>query len=185
MSDELTELRNRLAETEAELERLKLTLEVVGTVDLDTGVLNRTGILDGLERGRRWMARRGDIYGLMIVTLPEVAPADDDEQAAELAKHITASIGAGVRDVDDVGRIDDHTYGAVLADLKPGSVEIVAGRVRDLVARLVEYTPGTGSRFHLGAVEVLSTSHTPGTVFDAAVRMAEQSPTNDVSVGQI
>ena len=185
MNEELTALRARLERAESELESLKLTLEVVGTVDLDTGVLNRTGVLDGLERGRRWMSRRGDIYGMLVVAFPRVHVDQDADRLIELAKHITASIGAGVRDVDDVGRLDDHTYAAVLADLKPGSIEIVADRVRSLIARLVDFTPDTGGVFKVGAVEVLSTSHTPGVVFDAALRMADSAAEGASSVGQI
>ena len=185
MSEEAQALREQLEAAQSELESLKLTLEVVGTVDLETGVLNRTGVLDGLERGRRWMSRRGDIYGLLMVTFPDVKVEQAAERLVELAKHITASIAAGVRDVDDVGRIDDHTYAAVLADLKPGSIEIVADRVRGLVARLVDFTPDAGATFKVGAVEVLSTSHTPGVIFDAAIRMANSAAEGAAAVGQI
>ena len=185
MNEEVNDLQRRLEDAESELESLKLTLEVVGTVDLETGVLNRTGVLDGLERGRRWMSRRGDIYGMLVVLFPRIDVEQDRERLIELAKHITASIAAGVRDVDDVGRIDHHTYAAVLADLKPGSIEIVADRVRSLIARLVDFTPDTGGAFKVGAVEVLSTSHTPGVVFDAALRMADSASDGASSVGQI
>jgi GGDEF domain-containing protein len=185
MTDELSDLRARLDAAEAELERLKLTLEVVGTTDLETGVLNRSGIIEGLERGRKWMARRGDIYGMLVVRLPDISHRLVESRAHELAKHITATVGAGVRDVDSVGRIDAHTYAAVLADLKPGSIQIVADRVKDLIGRLVDFTPDAGGSFAIGAVEVLSTSHSTETVFDTAMRMTDRAGTNGVFVGQI
>ena len=122
---------------------------------------------------------------MLVALFPRVAVDQPEERLIELAKHVTASIAAGVRDVDDVGRIDNHTYAAVLADLKPGSIEIVANRVRDLVDRLVEFTPDTGGVFTIGAVEVLSTSHTSGVVYDAAIRMAESAGEGAASVGQI
>jgi hypothetical protein len=185
LPDDSEALKELLNEALDELDRLKLTLEVVGTTDLDAGILNRTGVLESLERGRRWMARRGDIYGLVVVRFPMLRaldPANDTD--LELIKHLAATIGAGVREVDEVGRIDDLTYAATLQDLKPGTIRIVVERVQSLLAKTLTSTPDVG-HFKLGAVEILNAGHTSGTVLDAAIRMADQAAVDGNSVGQL
>lgn len=183
--DDPAELEKLLNDALDELERLKLTLEVVGTTDLDAGILNRTGVLESLERGRRWMARRGDIYGLVVARFPMLRQLDaSDATDLELIKHLAATIGAGVREVDEVGRIDDLTYAATLQDLKPGTIRIVVERVQTLLGKTLTSTPDIG-HFKLGAVEVLNAGHTSGTVLDAGVRMADQAPVDGAGVGQL
>lgn len=173
MADD-SDLRRRVDELTEELEGLKLTLEVVGTVDLESGILNRTGILDALERGQRWLTRRGDIYGLLVVHFPSLhGSVVDGPDAVEFRTHVAATMGAAVRDVDSVGRIDHETFGAVLADLNPGAIEIVAERMRGLLDRLAETTTAIGGRFRIGGVEVLA-AHPSGAILDTAVEMAKQ-----------
>ena len=179
------ELAEALTAARDELDRLKLTLEVVGTTDLDAGILNRNGLLESLERSRRWMARRGDIYGVLIARFPSLRvldPADLDD--LEIIKHLAATIGAGVREVDEVARIDDLTYASSLADLKPGAIHIVAERVTGLLVNTVKSMPDVG-QFRVGAVEVLNSGHSSGTVLDACLRLTEQAPLGGHSVAQI
>lgn len=185
LPDDPEQLKTLLTDVLDELDRLKLTLEVVGTTDLDAGILNRTGVLESLERGRRWMARRGDIYGLVVARFPmlrQLDPADPTD--LELIKHLAATIGAGVREVDEVGRIDDLTYAATLQDLKPGTVRIVVERVQTLLGKTLISMPDLG-HFKLGAVEVLNAGHTSGTVLDAGIRMADQAGVDGSSVAQL
>lgn len=184
--DELTDLREQVESLTAELESLKLTLDVVGTVDLDAGILNRTGVLDALERGQKWLSRRGDIYGLVIVAFPRLRVDElSGDDGVEFAKHIAATIAAAVRDVDDVGRIDEHTYAAVLADLNPGAIDIVTGRMTDLLERMLPSVEKIGGEFRIGGVEVLAQSHTSGIVLDTGIRLAEGADANGASLGQI
>lgn len=179
------ELERLLLDTLDELDRLKLTLEVVGTTDLDAGILNRTGILESLERGRRWMTRRGDIYGLVVVRFPTLRlldPANPDD--LDIIQHLAATIGAGVREVDEVGRIDNMTFASTLADLKPGTIQVVADRVNTLLARTLQSMPDVG-HFRVGAVEVINAGHTSGTVLDACLRIADQAKMDSHTVGRI
>ena len=163
-----------MEELTAELEALKVTLEVVGHLDLDSGTLNRTGILDALERGQKWLARRGDIYGLVVVHFPVLDPSVvDGPDAAEFRTHVAATMGAAVRDVDAVGRIDSSFFGAVLADVKPGAIQVVADRMRALLERLTATTPTIGGVFLMGGVEVLA-AHPSGAVLDAALELARK-----------
>jgi hypothetical protein len=181
---EVDELREQVAELRAELDALKVTLEVVGTVDFDSGMLNRTGVLEALERGHRWLARRGDIYGILVVAFPSLhAEARHGIEATEFRSHVAATMGAAVRDVDSVGRLDDHTFAAVLADLKAGAIEIVAGRMRDLLERLVASNEFAGGTFRIAGLEVLAKAPS-GEVLDRAMILAAQADPGPV-LGQV
>ena len=163
------ELQRRLDEALDELERLNLTLEVLGTVDLDTGLLNRNGLLEALERCRRWQARRGDVYGLLVVRVPwiaEMSASPTDE--VDMAKHVAATIAAGLRDVDDVGRVKRDVFAGALSTMRPGSIRVVGERVAQLVATL----DGQSS---IGAIEVLSTRHISGPILDLGERLAKSA----------
>jgi len=185
LPDDPAELKRLLLETRDELERLKLTLEVVGTTDLDAGILNRTGILESLERGRRWLSRRGDVYGLLVTRFPTLRPLDStDPDDLEIIQHLAATVGAGVREVDEVGRIDELTFAATLQDLKPGTITVVANRVGELMRKTVMSMPDIG-HFRIGAVEVLNAGHTSGTILQAALRMAEQAALDSHVIGQL
>jgi hypothetical protein len=179
------ELQSMLIDALDELDRLKLTLEVVGTTDLDAGILNRTGILESLERGRRWMARRGDIYGLLVVRFPTLRPLDPAlAEDLDVIQHLAATIGAGVREVDEVGRVDHMTFASTLADLKPGTIHVVAERVTSMVGKTIRTMPDIG-HFRVGGVEVLNAGHTSGTVLDAGLRIADQAKIDNSTIGQI
>lgn len=185
LPDDPDELKLLLRNALDELDRLKLTLEVVGTTDLDAGILNRTGILESLERGRRWMARRGDIYGLVVTRFPLLRQLDSaDPTDLDVIQHLAATIGAGVREVDEVGRIDNLTYAATLQDLKPGTIRVVVDRVGTLLGNTLTSMPELG-HFKVGAIEVLNAGHTSGTVLDAAIRMADQSAIDGTHIGQL
>jgi GGDEF domain-containing protein len=181
---EADELREQVLALQAELDALKVTLEVVGTVDFDSGMLNRTGVLEALERGQKWLARRGDIYGILVVAFPSLhADARHGPEATEFRSHAAATMGAAVRDVDSVGRIDDHTFAAVLADLNPGAIEIVANRLRDLLERLVASSELIGGTFRIAGLEVLSKAPS-GEILDQALMLTAQADPGPV-LGQV
>lgn len=160
-------LRERVRQAESELARLELTLNVVGTVDLDAGILNRNGVIEAIDRGRKWMARRGDLYGLIVVSIPGLADLEPT-QGLETVKHMAATIWAGLREVDEVGRLDSEIFGACLSDVHIDATEIVARRVHELVtAALGATTWSKGCR--IGAIEVTTEDPTALQVLDAGL----------------
>ena len=172
--DTESELRRRVEMLEAELDRLRTTLQVVGPVDIETGTLNRIGILDALERSRHWLTRRGDIYGIVIVWFPDLPDhARSGPEGAEFRTHVTATIGAAVRDVDSVGSVAPDTFAAVLADLNAGALPAVTTRIGALVDRLVAAADSvTAAR--IGGIEVLS-SKSSGLVLEEAIELARNA----------
>lgn len=183
MTDDHARMQARLEAVTAELQQLRFTLDVVGTVDLETSLLNRNGIFEAIQRAQRWLIRRGDIYGALYVRFPEIeTPEEQTAEHLELVKHLAATISAGVRDVDDVGRAEDNGFVAVLADLQPGTIEIVANRVRAMLARVVLNTPESGGVFTIGGVEVRAATHTSGTVLDTARERAMEAAPDSVEL---
>ena len=183
MTDDRNDLAARLEAVTAELEQLRFTLDVVGTVDLETSLLNRNGVYESIQRAQRWLIRRGDLYGALYIRFPEMETQQEPtEEHRELLKHIAATISAGVRDVDDVGRAEDNAFAAVLADLQAGTLEVVASRVRAMLARVVRNTPETGRTFTMGGVEVRSATHNSGSVLDTARRLSLEAADGDVEL---
>lgn len=174
MVDELpndsASLKRRVRKAEDELARLELTLDVVGTTDLDAGILNRNGVLEALDRRRRWMARRGDVYGALVVRLPGLGEIDDHD-ALDTVKHIAATIAAGLREVDEVGRISGDVFAATLADLRPGSILIVASRVHHLVSNTLESVDGVDT-FGVAALEVTRVDQGAPEVLQRCIELA-------------
>lgn len=180
------QIEAKLAAATAELDRIKFTLDVVGTVDLDTSLLNRNGIFESIQRAQRWLVRRGDIYGVLYVTFPDMDVSNIADPAyLELMKHLAATIAAGVRDVDEVGRATDNSFAAVLADLEPGALQIVAERVSKLLTQVTGTSPNLTGDFKMGGVEVLTASHTYGTVLDTAQRLSNQAAAGKMSLSTI
>jgi GGDEF domain-containing protein len=179
------EIEVKLEAVTAELDRIKFTLDVVGTVDLDTGLLNRNGIFESIQRAQRWLVRRGDIYGVLYITFPDLDVSNtSDPSYLELMKHLAATIGAGVRDVDEVGRAADHSFAVVLANLEPGALNIVAERVTKLLRQVIE-APNLTGEFQIGGVEILTASHTYGTVLDTAQRLSTQASLGESNLSTI
>ena len=179
-------MADRLAKAEEELARLRFTLDVMGTVDFATGLLNRNGVLEALERGRRWMNRRGDIYGVLVVRFPSMRALDpENETDIEILKHLGATIAAGVRDVDEVGRLDELTYASVLADLKPGAIAAVISRVEGQVSSAIETLRDAGGAYRVAGVEILNSGHTSGVVLESAERLIDRCQDNSSAISQV
>lgn len=176
----------RLEATRAELERLRLTLAVVGTMDLDVGVLNRNGVLDAIDRARKWQTRRGDVFGILVVRIPDIADSETDAVAArEVAENVAAVLAAGLREVDSVGRCAETTYAGVLSDLQPDSIPIVAMRLDAVFRHLVETDPGFGASYGIGAIEVHGGNETPVELLDRTTSMATEAIDDRPSVGRL
>lgn len=183
---DIESLKQQLAEAEASLAQLRLVMDVVGTTDLATGISNRNGVLEAIERGRRWMNRRGDMFGVLVVRFPNMPRLDlDNPDDVELIKHLAASIGAGVREVDEVGRLDDLTFASILADIRPGSIAVVANRVIDHLLAAQETLDRAGGVFRISAIELLSSSHSSDVILDATERLLAKAADNASAIAQL
>ncbi len=183
---DIDSLRRQLEEAEASLARLRLVMDVVGTTDLTTGVNNRNGVLESIERSRRWMNRRGDMFGVLVVRFTNLRPLDMERPGdVELVRHLAATIGAGVREVDEVGRLDDTSFASVLADIKPGSIAVVVDRVISQLQADAETIKEAGGVFRIAATELLVSSHTSEVILDAGERLLARAPDNGSAIAQL
>ncbi len=183
---DMDELKQKLEEAETSLAQLRLVMDGVGTVDLSTGINNRNGVLEAIERGRRWMNRRGDMFGVIVVRFMNMPVIDlDIPDHVELVKHLAATIGAGVREVDDVGRLDDMSFAIVLADVKPGAISVVVDRVMAQIEASGETLERAGGVFRLAAIELLSSSHSSDVILDATERLLAKSADNGWAGAQL
>ncbi len=122
----------------------------------------------------------------MYVRFPQLAIPDQyTAEHLDLLKHFAATIAAGVRDVDEVGRPEENAFAVVLANLEAGSLSIVSKRVSGLLKRMLASTPEAGGEFRIGGVEVLTASHTYGTVLDTAQRLSDQAEPNGTNLSTI
>lgn len=183
---DIDDLKSRLDEAEASLAQLRLVMDVVGTTDLSTGINNRNGVLEAIERGRRWMNRRGDMFGVIVVRFMKMPVIElDNPEHVELVKHLAATIGAGVREVDDVGRLDDMSFASVLADIKPGAINIVVARVISQIEAASSTLASAGGVFRLAAIELLSSSHSSDVILDATERLLVKAEDNSWAGAQL
>ena len=66
---DLETLSGPLAERDDEIRRLREIIDSFLSVDIDTGLLNRNGLIDAVKRARLWWDRRREPFGVMAVQL--------------------------------------------------------------------------------------------------------------------
>ena len=103
----------------------------------------------------------------------------------DLVRHLAAGIGAGIREVDDIGRLDDMSFAGILADIKPGSISAVVDRVSHHLLDSAETLDAAGGIFRIAAIEMLSSSHTSDVILDAAERLLLKAVDNGSSTAQL
>ena len=80
-----------------EIARLRQLVDTFLPVDVDTGMLNRTGTIEAIRRAWAWWNRRREPFGVMVIVIPAMADRSA-EQAASLARLVSLALsdaGAG------------------------------------------------------------------------------------------
>jgi GGDEF domain-containing protein len=126
--DALRACQELLASRTAELAHLREMMDAFLPLDIDTGLLNRNGVIEAVRRCLLWWHRRREYFAILVVHLPEISNATPEERPA-LVRHISATIAATMRAVDEAGRLDDATYVIVLRDFRREGVAVVAERI--------------------------------------------------------
>ncbi|HSL26524.1 MAG TPA: GGDEF domain-containing protein [Acidimicrobiia bacterium] len=125
-----------LATKDEEIRRLRSIIDSFVSVDIDTGLLNRNGLIEAIKRARLWWDRRREPFGVMAIRFPgmvDVAP----DVARELAVRIATALSDTGRAVDDTGRIDDQTFVMVLREFQRHGAVTVVSRMRTAVREAV------------------------------------------------
>jgi GGDEF domain-containing protein len=125
-----------LAAKDEEIGRLRSIVDSFVSVDLDTGLLNRNGLIEAIKRARLWWDRRREPFGVMVIRFPgivDLAP----EAARQLAVRIATALSDTGRAVDDTGRIDQRTFVMVLREFQRHGAVTVVSRMRTAVREAV------------------------------------------------
>lgn len=137
MEARLEALQHQIEEYRRRSGELRHALETLTTIDPVTGIRNRYGILQSIEGALQWNAREGTPFGVMGVSVPqlaEVVQREPGDLAEEAMAHVAAVLSAGVRAVDRVGRWNDTLFLVVLAKLVEEGAAKVSGRLGSMLS---------------------------------------------------
>lgn len=164
----------QLAERDAEIHRLRGLIDSFLSVDIDTGLLNRNGLIDAVKRARLWWDRRREPFGVLAIRFPDMVGLTSSESNS-FATRIAATLYDTGRAVDDVGRIDERTFLLVLREFQRHGALTVVGRMRiALREAMADPTLTSDLRFGL-VVAVEGEAPSPDEYINMAVAAAEQA----------
>lgn len=132
----VAQLEERLADAEADNGVLRLQLDMLTATDIVTGLPNSNGIAAQLQKAAARYSRSGEAFGLMHVGFPafERIAEDRGRRALEEAmRHAGALVGAAVRQLDTVGRIDEAGFVCVMPMMSDDGVAPVVRRIEKVL----------------------------------------------------
>ena len=115
--DQVEQLKAELAATRRALGELRLQYDIASTMDPVTGLLNGNGVFDVVDEASARQARTSEPFALLLISVPGldiVREAYGDRLFVEAVRDVGALVGASLRDMDRVGRIDDSCFLCVL-----------------------------------------------------------------------
>lgn len=138
----IAELELRLAEAEADNGVLRLQLDMLTSTDIVTGLPNANGIAAHLQKAAARYSRSGEAFGLMNIAFPafeRIAEQKGRRALEDTMRHAGSLIGAAIRQLDTVGRIDDTGLVCVMPMMGDDGVTPVIDRVE----RVLDSSPMT------------------------------------------
>lgn len=126
--DDADGLRARFVALEEENAHLRLQLAVMSSTDSVTGLANRTGIVDSIEMALHRLVRMGEPFAVVGVRFAELAGLDLTRDRIDAVRDLGALLAACLRDVDQVGRLDETTFMVILANVPTDHVTTVTDR---------------------------------------------------------
>ena len=167
-------LARQIAERDDEIRRLKGLIDSFVSIDIDTGLLNRNGLIDAVKRARLWWDRRREPFGVLAVRFPEVLSITEGE-GNDFATRIASTLYDTGRAVDDIGRIDARTFILVLREFQRDGAMTVVSRLR-IALREAMADPLLTSDLRFGlVVAVEGEAPNPDEYIDMAVAAAEKA----------
>jgi len=126
--DDTDGLRARVVTLEEENAHLRLQLAVMSSTDSITGLANRTGIVDSIEMALHRLVRMGEPFAVVGVRFAALAGLDLTRDRLDAVRDLGALLAACLRDVDQVGRLDETTFMVILANVPTDHVATVTDR---------------------------------------------------------
>ena len=163
-----------LAARDDEIRRLREIIDSFLSVDIDTGLLNRNGLIEAVKRARLWWDRRREPFGVLAVRFTDMLGLGHDE-ANDLASRIAAILYDTGRAVDDIGRVDQRTFVLVLRDFQQHGALTVLSRMR-IALREVIADPLVTADLRFGLVVAIEgDAASPEDYINMAVAAAEEA----------
>ena len=132
----IEELEARLAEAEADNGVLRLQLDMLTSTDIVTGLPNANGIAAQLQKAAARYSRSGEAFGLMNIAFPafdQIGEQKGRRALDDAIRHAGSLIGATIRELDTVGRVDDTGLVAVLPMMGDDGVTPVMSRLEKVL----------------------------------------------------
>lgn len=155
-----------------EAERRVLAL---AQTDVVTGLANRDRFRDALVRTIAECQRSNSAYALVQVNLDTLRGIRNDfgrEAADDVVQMVSRCLTERLRVTDEIGRLDDESFGLILRDVSPEAAQRLVG---SLVARIAERELPTLDR-SLGVTASYGIAHSSrdGHQVDVLLRTAER-----------
>jgi diguanylate cyclase len=163
VGDELQSLRERSTDAEEQVRRLQAELDRMSAVashDMLTGVLNRKGMEEVVERELAHARRNGRSTCLALLDIDDFKKINDEHGHAvgdAALKHLTDVARSALRPTDAVARYGGEEFVIILPDTEVAEAEEVITRLqRSLTTRLfLEDTKGLLITFSAGVTQLL------------------------------
>jgi diguanylate cyclase (GGDEF)-like protein len=185
----MAEATARIAVLEAEVQEalfdngvLRLQLDTLASTDPVTGLPNANGLRDILEKAVARQARCGEPFAVMFIALAaleRVAEEFGENCMDDALRHAGALVGASLRRLDTVGRIDDGGLLAVLPMLEGDGVAGVIGRIEHLLTTVPMVLDDETITLIPAFAVVVSDSRRP---VDPAITLDELAAAREVAV---
>ena len=132
----IASLEMRLAEAEADNGVLRLQLDMLTSTDIVTGLPNANGVASHLQKAAARYSRSGESFGLMHIgfpAFPRIAEERGRRALEDSMRHAGSLVGAAVRQLDTVGRIDEDGLVLVMPMLGDDGVSPVVDRIEKVL----------------------------------------------------
>lgn len=177
-------LLSLIDQKDEEISRLRQLVDTFLPVDIDTGMLNRTGTIEAIRRAWAWWNRRREPFGVMVILIPAMADASA-EQAASLARLVSLALSDAGRAVDDTGRLDSHTFAVVLREFQRHGAPTVVSRMRTTLRHAIADPDITGEiKFGL-VVAIEGDGARPEDYLDLALEAAKQARSEVPNIAEV
>jgi GGDEF domain-containing protein len=163
-----------IAAKDEEIARLRNFVDAFLPVDIDTGLLNRTGTVEAIRRAWAWWNRRREPFGVMVVVIPAIEKLTAEE-SANVARLVSIALSDAGRAVDDMGRLDPTTFVVVLREFHRHGAPTVVSRMRTTLRHAIA-DPLVTSEIKFGlVVAVEGDGAQPEDYLDSAVEAAREA----------
>jgi diguanylate cyclase len=190
---ELTDLRERVARAEQEIERLQCELNAASLLvrhDPLTGALNRKGLDEAIVREVSRARRKGTALSVALIDLDDFKKLNDDyghNTGDDALCHLTHTINESLRPQDVVARYGGEEFVILLPDAAPEDAAAILGRLQRELGRRVFCAPNNAHlpiTFSAG-ITLLSPEEDPETAIaraDEAMYAAKRAGKNRVLI---